>query len=188
MQLNRNTLCICWMLFELGTIPTLTGCGTIGSMASPNISCNCQEKVIKPRFIYSGTRCDVESIRSTCVVNLWPDVPFSFVADTAVLPIRLVQAAIYPLRRKAYITSGKAQIAVTSMGDEAMVRAGILDGTWNDVDHVTCSEVSGSHGSFSTRMHVIHPLHERRSVDLSPINAAMHAHLRVGDVISCLSE
>lgn len=175
-----------------------SGCATVYTMSNPAVSCKCPESRVEPRFVYSGLRCDIETMPSCNILNLAPfDMPFSFVGDTIVLPIRLVQAAVYPSHREAYKTSGSARITstptypvstATSTYPASGVIAEILDGTWIGADHVACNAVSGGHGSFSTVAHVFLPSHERRLVNLSPISALIHAQLRIGDVISCRSD
>jgi uncharacterized protein YceK len=77
-----------------------TGCGTILSIRDPNhrgLAMGEAFHEVPPRFIFSGVRCDVESIEGAFYLGALPglmvlvDVPFSFAADTLMLPIQAVR-------------------------------------------------------------------------------------------------
>src|SRR4051812_42475779 len=84
--------------------PWLSGCGTLWTVRNPKDPCSCPAQAAAPRYIYSGVRCDVESVK-TCDIGggyMAYDVPFSAIADTILLPARLIQYGIYKLKKPAY--------------------------------------------------------------------------------------
>jgi uncharacterized protein YceK len=158
-----------------------TGCGTVWTMTHPKDTCSCDSVLVKPRYVYSGIRCAIDSAR-TCNIGgglLLFDVPFSAVADTVALPVRLVQSATHASRDQANVTSGQARIIGMFKGD--IVEAQIVGGTWYRDDHVTCMDSAGRTVLFTA---TVHSVYVSGIMHLSTKNAA-RGQFQVGDVISC---
>ena len=87
--LIRRALCLALLLLS-------SGCGTLitqidGPLFEPGKrSFNWDEQEISP--IYSGTRLSFGGARKSDVYYVWViDLPLSFIADTAILPLALLQ-------------------------------------------------------------------------------------------------
>ena len=83
-------------LLLAGVMATTTGCGTLitqvdGPLFAPGAkSFDWDEKKASP--IYSGTRLSWGGVRKSQIPYVWiVDLPFSFVADTGLLPLSLIQ-------------------------------------------------------------------------------------------------
>jgi uncharacterized protein YceK len=76
----------------------MSGCGTVTTIVRPTAACTgpgaAQLQLDKPRYIYSGIRCDAGWFKQDWPVSLLfvPDFPLSFAADTLLLPVRIAQA------------------------------------------------------------------------------------------------
>ena len=88
----RRALCIALILLS-------SGCGTLitqvdGPLFDPGARAfNWDEKEVSP--IYSGTRLSFGGARKSDVAFVWIiDLPLSFVADTAILPLSLLQDVV----------------------------------------------------------------------------------------------
>ena len=86
----RRALCIASLLF------LTSGCGTLitqidGPLFSPGSkSFNWDQQAASP--IYSGTRLSYGGVRKSDIKYVWiVDLPLSFVADTAILPLSILQ-------------------------------------------------------------------------------------------------
>ena len=87
--LIRRALCLALLVLS-------SGCGTLitqidGPLFDPGARAfNWDEKKVSP--IYSGTRLSFGGARKSDVAFVWiVDLPLSFVADTAILPLALLQ-------------------------------------------------------------------------------------------------
>jgi uncharacterized protein YceK len=90
--LIRRALCIVLLLLA-------SGCGTLitqidGPLFAPGERAfNWDEQKVSP--IYSGTRLSFGGARKSDVAFVWIiDLPLSFVADTAILPLSLLQDGV----------------------------------------------------------------------------------------------
>ena len=88
----RRALCIALLLLS-------SGCGTLitqidGPLFAPGERAfNWDQEAVSP--IYSGTRLSFGGVRKSDVAFVWIiDLPLSFVADTAILPLALLQDGI----------------------------------------------------------------------------------------------
>jgi uncharacterized protein YceK len=79
-----------WMLPVAVLCASLTGCGTLITLVEGPIDFDNRPIA----YAYSGTRFSLGGARKSPVAFVFAvDLPFSFVGDTAVLPLRLLQAA-----------------------------------------------------------------------------------------------
>jgi len=78
-----------WMLPVALLSASLTGCGTLITLIEGPIDFDNRPIA----YAYSGTRFSLGGARKSPVAFVFVvDLPFSFVGDTAVLPVRLLQA------------------------------------------------------------------------------------------------
>ena len=91
-MLIRRALCIVLLVLS-------SGCGTLitqidGPLFAPGERAfNWDEEKVSP--IYSGTRLSFGGARKSDVAFVWlVDLPLSFIADTAILPLSLLQDGI----------------------------------------------------------------------------------------------
>jgi len=83
-------------------ILALTGCGTVYTVRNPDRTCfvmDAEGAQRSPRYIYSGLRCDVESLPTSAliygvgIIPVLVDTPLSLTADTVILPFQVYRAA-----------------------------------------------------------------------------------------------
>src|SRR5689334_19734500 len=102
-----------WVCIGLiGVVVMLTsGCSTIQTMRHPDTACGCPGDYIRPRYVYSGVRCDLNAATTPGYWGFeifWS--PFDLIADTVVLPVQLVRSAAHYPQRKQYKSLAKARI------------------------------------------------------------------------------